>query len=86
MQSFKQIVAPFDGIDATRNTDVGALINAGSTAGQEPFEVSDLHPVRIDVQGSAGFHRGSGSGPEGDVRDAAMPGSSTRPWSPRCNP
>jgi RND family efflux transporter MFP subunit len=50
MQAFKQIVAPFDGVVTLRNTDVGALINAGSTAGQELFEVSDLHRVRIYVQ------------------------------------
>jgi RND family efflux transporter MFP subunit len=50
MQSFKQIVAPFDGVVTARNTDVGALINAGSTAGQQLFEVSDLHRVRIYVQ------------------------------------
>ena len=50
MQSFKQVVAPFDGVVTARNTDVGALINAGSAAGQELFEVSDLHRVRIYVQ------------------------------------
>jgi RND family efflux transporter MFP subunit len=50
MESFKQIVAPFDGVVTARNTDVGALINAGSAAGQELFEVSDLHRVRIYVQ------------------------------------
>jgi RND family efflux transporter MFP subunit len=50
MESFKQIVAPFDGIVTARNTDIGALINAGSTAGQQLFEVSDLHRVRIYVQ------------------------------------
>src|SRR3979409_48005 len=50
MQSFKQIVAPFDGVVTLRNTDIGALINAGSTAGQELFEVSALHRVRIYVQ------------------------------------
>ena len=50
MQSFKQIVAPFDGVVTLRNTDIGALINAGSTAGQELFEVSDLRRVRIYVQ------------------------------------
>ena len=33
-----------------RNTDIGALINAGSAAGQELFEVSDLHRMRIYVQ------------------------------------
>src|SRR5580693_974827 len=50
MESFKQITAPFDGIVTARNTDIGALINAGSTAGQQLFEVSDLHRVRIYVQ------------------------------------
>jgi RND family efflux transporter MFP subunit len=50
MQSFKQIVAPFDGVVTQRNTDIGALINAGSTAGQQLFEVSDLRRVRIYVQ------------------------------------
>ena len=30
MQSFKQLVAPFDGIVTARNTDIGALINSGS--------------------------------------------------------
>jgi RND family efflux transporter MFP subunit len=49
LQSFKQIVAPFDGIVTARNTDIGALINAGSAAGQQLFEVSDLHRVRIYV-------------------------------------
>jgi RND family efflux transporter MFP subunit len=50
MQAFKQIVAPFDGIVTARNTDIGALINAGSASGQALFEVSDLHRVRIYVQ------------------------------------
>jgi len=49
MQSFKQIVAPFDGVVTARNTDIGALINSGN-AGQALFEVSDLHGVRIYVQ------------------------------------
>jgi RND family efflux transporter MFP subunit len=50
MEDFKKIVAPFDGIVTARNTDIGALIIAGSTAGQELFEVSDLSRVRIYVQ------------------------------------
>jgi RND family efflux transporter MFP subunit len=49
LEAFKTIVAPFDGVVTARNTDVGALINAGSD-GQELFEVSDLHRVRIYVQ------------------------------------
>jgi RND family efflux transporter MFP subunit len=50
MEGFKTLVAPFDGIVTARNTDIGALINAGSSAGQDLFEVSDLHSVRIYVQ------------------------------------
>lgn len=53
MESFKTLVAPFDGVVTARNTDVGALINAGSAGpgtGNELFEVSDLHRVRIYVQ------------------------------------
>jgi RND family efflux transporter MFP subunit len=49
MEGFKNIVAPFDGVVTARKTDIGALINAGN-AGQELFEVSDLHKVRIYVQ------------------------------------
>ena len=49
MEGFKNIVAPFDGVVTARKTDIGALINAGN-AGQELFEVSDLHKVRIYVE------------------------------------
>jgi RND family efflux transporter MFP subunit len=51
MESFKSLTAPFDGVVTQRNTDVGALISAGSgNAGQPLFEVSDLHKVRIYVE------------------------------------
>ena len=47
--AFKRIVAPFDGIVTARNTDVGALINVGSAAGQELFVVSDTRRLRVYV-------------------------------------
>ncbi|MDB5363337.1 MAG: efflux transporter periplasmic adaptor subunit [Rhodospirillales bacterium] len=50
LESFKTIAAPFDGVVTARNTDIGALINAGSGVGQELFEISDLHKLRIYVQ------------------------------------
>jgi RND family efflux transporter MFP subunit len=49
LAAFKQVRAPFDGLVTARKTDVGALINAGA-GGQELFEVSDLHRLRIYVQ------------------------------------
>ena len=49
LEAYKHVTAPFDGVVTARKTDIGALINAGST-GQELFEVSDLHRLRIYVQ------------------------------------
>ena len=34
LQAFKKIYAPFDGVITARNTDVGALIDAGGAAGK----------------------------------------------------
>jgi RND family efflux transporter MFP subunit len=50
LESFKRVVAPFDGIVTARNTDIGALINAGQSAGSELFRVADLTKLRIYVQ------------------------------------
>jgi RND family efflux transporter MFP subunit len=66
LESFKQIIAPFDGIVTARETDIGALINAGSGTGggngPELFRVADIHKMRIYVQVpqqlSAGIHSG----------------------------
>jgi RND family efflux transporter MFP subunit len=48
-KAFTRLLAPFDGIVTARNTDVGALINVGSAAGQELFVVSDTHKLRVYV-------------------------------------
>jgi len=50
LEGFKRVVAPFDGIVTQRNTDVGALINAGETPGSALFRVADTHRLRIYVQ------------------------------------
>lgn len=49
LESFKRIVAPFDGVVTARKTDVGALINAGGGAGPELFAVSDVKRLRVYV-------------------------------------
>ena len=49
MTQFKRIVAPFDGVVTARNTDVGALINAGSSSGTGLFVVSDTKKLRLYV-------------------------------------
>jgi len=50
LESFKRVVAPFDGVVTARNTDIGALINAGQSAGAALFRMSDTHKLRIYVQ------------------------------------
>ena len=47
---FERVVAPYDGTVTARETDVGALINAGSGNGPELFRVADTRKLRIYVQ------------------------------------
>lgn len=51
LKRYTRLVAPFDGVVTARNTDVGALVAAGSAAsGAELFVVSDLRKLRVYVQ------------------------------------
>ena len=50
LEGFKRIVAPFDGTVTARNTDKGALINAGSGNAPQLFRVADVHEMRVFVQ------------------------------------
>jgi RND family efflux transporter MFP subunit len=47
LESFKRVLAPFDGVVTSRNTDIGALINAGQ--GSALFRVSDTSKLRVYV-------------------------------------
>jgi len=47
--AFKRLTAPFDGIVTARNTDLGALINADSSAGLALFIISDVSKLRLTV-------------------------------------
>ena len=49
LADFKRVVAPFDGTVTTRNTDLGALINADSSAGLALFVISDTRKLRLTV-------------------------------------
>jgi len=49
LEGYKRITAPFDGLVTTRNTDVGALINAGAGGGLPLFVVSDISKLRAYV-------------------------------------
>ena len=50
LESFKRVVAPFDGVVIQRSIDIGALINAGQNAGASLFRVADTRRLRVYVQ------------------------------------
>lgn len=49
LETFKKIVAPFDGVVTARRTDVGDLITANNESGPELFTVADTSRVRLYV-------------------------------------
>jgi membrane fusion protein, multidrug efflux system len=49
LASYKKITVPFDGIVTARDTDVGALINAGGNTGPAMFVVSDIKQLRVYI-------------------------------------
>jgi RND family efflux transporter MFP subunit len=51
LQGFQKIYAPFDGVITARNTDIGALINAGAstTPGQALFHLAAISTLRVFV-------------------------------------
>jgi RND family efflux transporter MFP subunit len=50
LQSFQKVYAPFDGVLTARNTDVGALIDAGAnSAGKELFHLTAIDSLRVFV-------------------------------------
>ena len=49
LAGYKKITVPFDGIVTARDTDVGALINAGGGSGPAMFVISDISKLRVYV-------------------------------------
>jgi membrane fusion protein (multidrug efflux system) len=49
LAGYKKITAPFDGVVTSRDTDVGALINAGGGSGPAMFVISDIKKLRVYV-------------------------------------
>jgi membrane fusion protein (multidrug efflux system) len=49
LAGYKKITVPFDGVVTSRETDVGALINAGGNSGPAMFVISDVKKLRVYV-------------------------------------
>ncbi|RUR06441.1 efflux RND transporter periplasmic adaptor subunit [Legionella sp. km772] len=48
--NFERVIAPFDGIITARHTDLGALIDQGSTGNVPLFEIAQINPLRVYVK------------------------------------
>ncbi|HEX3895447.1 MAG TPA: efflux RND transporter periplasmic adaptor subunit [Rudaea sp.] len=76
LASFKRIVAPFDGVVTARKTDIGALINAGSSSGGELFRVADTRKLRIYVNVPQAYSDEIEKGMTAQLRFPEKPGKS----------
>jgi len=75
MQHFQRVYAPFDGVITARNTDIGALINAGSNApGKELFDIAATSKLRVYVNVPQAYSRDVRPGAHADLTQAEFPG------------
>src|SRR6202044_1302934 len=74
LQSFERIVAPVDGVITARNTDIGALIQADTTAPKEIFHLSAIETLRIYIPVPEVYASSVKTGDKVDVSLDAFPG------------
>src|SRR5580704_7274151 len=75
LQSFEKVYAPFDGIITARNSDVGALIDAGaSTQPKELFHMAAIRTLRLYVAVPEVYSRAARSGAPATLTLDEFPG------------
>jgi RND family efflux transporter MFP subunit len=75
MQRYLTVRAPFDGVITARNTDVGALINAGAgTPTQELFHIASTTKLRVYVSVPQMYSRSAVPGLAATLTLAEFPG------------
>jgi RND family efflux transporter MFP subunit len=74
--SFEKVYAPFDGVITARNTDIGDLINSGSTANVKTdlFHIAQPGTLRVYVNVPEEYSRGINVGMTADLALAEFPG------------
>ena len=74
--SFEKIYAPFDGVITARNTDIGDLINSGSSGGVKTdlFHIAQPGKLRVYVNVPEEYSRGINVGMAADLSLAEFPG------------
>jgi RND family efflux transporter MFP subunit len=79
LQSFEKIYAPFDGIITTRNTDIGALIDAGvGTQPKELFHITAIRTLRLFVAVPEVYSQVARSGAQATLTLDEFPGKTFR--------
>ena len=79
LQAFEKVYAPFDGIITARNTDIGALIDAGaSTQPKELFHMAAIRTLRLYVAVPEVYSRAARSGAPATLTLDEFPGQTFR--------
>ena len=66
-KGFARIIAPFSGMVTERNTDVGALINVGSSASPPLFTISDSSKLRLYINAPQNYSSAIKAGDEATI-------------------
>ena len=75
LQAFEKVYAPFDGIITARNTDIGALIDAGaSTQPRQLFHIAAIRKLRLYVAVPEVYSRAARSGAPATLTLDEFPG------------
>ncbi|HXN27711.1 MAG TPA: efflux RND transporter periplasmic adaptor subunit [Candidatus Acidoferrales bacterium] len=76
LQSFEKIYAPFDGVITARNTDVGQLIDSGSSGGvaKELFHIAAIRTLRVYINVPQQYSVAAKPGIVADLSLAQFPG------------
>jgi RND family efflux transporter MFP subunit len=74
--SFEKLYAPFDGVVTARNTDIGQLIDSGSSGGpqRELFHVAAIDKLRVFVNVPQVYSHATRPGIKGDLTLPEIPG------------
>jgi RND family efflux transporter MFP subunit len=77
LQSFEKIYAPFDGIITARNTDVGTLVDSGSSGGVKTdlFHLSQVDRLRVYVNVPEQYSQATTSGLTAGLTLSEFPGT-----------
>jgi RND family efflux transporter MFP subunit len=75
LQSYEKVYAPFDGVITARNTDIGALIDAGANStGKELFHVAAINRLRVFISVPENYEQAAKTGSPASLTLNEFPG------------